>query len=203
MNADTALSVVLADEYLRQVLPPHVMADLRPRVRRAKQILARHPQYKDWKAKVRILSKGPAMLPPAVNVGVLKAVNQALFDGLQFTVEYRMRGKSDYKQFDVNPVGLLVRDGILSLVSTRADKSTPRMQQLHLHRMRNPELTTNPVRIPPGFKFEEYLQQGNVQYKLTAGPVELELLVDKVDVDTISESGLSKDQHIESETESA
>jgi len=199
MNADTALSVVLADEYLRQALPPHAIDDLKPRVRRAKQLLARHPQYKNWKAKVRIISKGQAMIPPSVNVGVLKAVNQALFDGLQFTVEYRMRGKSDYKQFDVNPLGLLVRDGILSLVSTRSN--TNHLQQLQLHRMRNPELTNNKVRIPPGFNFADYVQQGNVQYKLTAGPVAIELLVDKVVADTLSESRLSANQVIEPEAD--
>jgi predicted DNA-binding transcriptional regulator YafY len=195
MTAEAALSMVMAYENVQSLLPPSAVADLKARARRASQVLATSTAYKDWKPKVRVLPRGLATIPPAVAPDVLRTVYQALFEGRQLTAEYRMHGKDDYKRFDVNPLGIVVRNGVISLVSTKS--GTTHMQQLQLHRMRNPQLTPDRARIPAGFSLDEHVKAGNVSFKLSPEPIELELLVTQVVVNTLTETKLSKGQTIE------
>lgn len=195
MTAETALSIVMAFDHMRHLLPPATLADLKPRERHARNVLKASTAYAKWRFKVRVAPRGIAFVVPTIEPAVLKTVYQALFEGRQFTVEYKRRGKNNYQHFDVNPVGIVVRDGIVSLVSTRS--GTTSWQQLHLHRMRNAELTNRRASVPAGFELDAHVARGNVGFKLSPEPIELELLVTKMVADTLAETKLSKDQSIE------
>ena len=195
MTPEAALSTLMAFEHVRNLLPPPTAQDLKPRAKRAEKVLAAAAAYRTWKSKVHVASPGLPTLPPNIAPSVLHSVYEALFQGRQFTVEYRLRGREEYRRFDVNPLGILVRGGTISLISTRS--GTTNMQQLMLHRMRNPELTPQRVRVPAGFSLEDYVRRGNTSYKKSPEPIELQLLISEAVAQTVSERRLSKDQILE------
>lgn len=195
MSAETALSVLMAQEHLRHLLPPPTLDDLKPRARRAEQVLASSKAFRSWRSKVTVVPRGLAVVPPAIEPEVVRTVYRALFEARQLTADYKLRGKCDYRRFDINPLGLVVREGVVSLISTRS--GTTRFQQLHLHRMRAPSLTTAKVIVPTGFDLQRYVAQGKAAYVLAEEPIALELLVSSLVADTLSEVKLAQDQALE------
>ena len=195
MTPEAALSTIMAFEHVRHLLPPPTSQDLKPRARRAEKVLAAAASYRTWKLKVHVAPPGLPTLPPDISPDVLRFVYDALFQARQFTVDYRMRGRTEYRRFDVNPLGLVVRAGTIALISTRS--GTTRMQQLMLHRMRDPALTHERVRIPAGFSLKDHFREGNASYKKSLKPIELEVLVSDMAAETVSERRLSKDQTLE------
>ncbi len=195
MTPEAALSTLMAFEHVRNLLPPPTSQDLKPRAKRAEKVLAAAATYQKWRSKVHVAPPGLRTLPPDIPQDVLQSVYEALFQGRQLTVEYRLRGRKDYRRFDVNPLGIVVCGGTIALISTRT--GTTSMQQLMLHRMRNPELTPERVRVPAGFSLKDHVLRGNTSYKKSPEPIVLELLISETVAHTVSERRLSKDQTLE------
>lgn len=195
MPPHVALSLTMAEQYLSRALPKAAVGALRERAKRAAKTLNASKKYSGWLKKVYVLPKGFQLQPPAIEPQVLNVVYEALLEGRQLKVEYRKRGREAYKLFDVNPIALVVRGSLVSLVSTRA--GTDCIQQLHLHRMRSPEPVNQKSYVPRGVDIQQHIREGNVDYKLSPEPISLELLVSQIVVDTLVETPLSKDQTLE------
>ena len=64
------------------MLPPPTLKLLRPYFNHARAVLA-DTELGAWASKVRIIHRGPDLIPPAVPTGVHDAVYEALLGGKQ------------------------------------------------------------------------------------------------------------------------
>ena len=81
MGEPTALALRMAEEYLQAVLPPPTIELLRPYFKHARAVLA-DTELGAWASKVRIIHRGPDLIPPEVQCEVHDAVCEAVLGNL-------------------------------------------------------------------------------------------------------------------------
>ena len=194
MGEPTALALRMAEEYLQAVLPPPTLKLLRPYFRHARTVLA-NTELGAWASKVRIIHRGPDLIPPAVPTEVHDAVYEALLGGKQLRVTYRRRGGATSNERLLHPAGLVTRTGILYLVASVGDYSD--LRHFALHRMTGAQVLAEKARPASGFNLDRHVRADDAfAYPLSEGPMSLKLLVNDAVVEHLSESRLSNDQRI-------
>lgn len=194
MNAHTALTIKLAYEYLAELLPVATLDHLKAKVRRADEVLARSSRVSAWTKKVRVFPRGLNLEPPKIDRVVLAVVYDALLESRRFDVTYRRRGEAKDGAFEVNPIALVVRGSLLTLVCTIGKSDEPR--QLHLHRMRSATPKNVSARIPAGFDLDAHIRAGNLSFLLGAPSIRLRARFAKPTVQTLEETPLAADQKL-------
>ncbi len=197
MAPSTALAFVMAQRFLKPLLPQAALGGLAPHFRQAQEWLGQTPRspYTRWPEKVRVLPRGLKLLPPEVDHEVLDTVYQALLEERRFTVDYKPREAIKASRYEVSPLGLVVRDGVLYLVCTLWDYTD--LKQLVLHRMKQAELLEIQVNRPESFNLDDYLRSGAFSAPNTAETLKLEAVFDSGCALHLREARLSKDQKLE------
>jgi hypothetical protein len=196
MNAHAALTLKLAYDYLAELLPVSTLAHLKAQVRRAEEVLGRSSSVASWANKVRVFPRGLNLEPPRVDKAVLAVVYDSLLESRRLDVTYRMRGEKEDRTFEVNPLGLVVRGSLLTLVCTIGKREDPR--QLHLHRMRDARSTGRAAHVPSGFDLDAHIREGNLSFPF-GSKVGLRARFAEVVLPTLEETPLSKDQRLTKE----
>ena len=194
MGEPAALALRMAEEYLQAVLPPPTLELLRPYFRHARAVLA-DTELGAWASKVRIIHRGPGLIPPAVRTDVHDAVYEALLGGRQLTVMYRRRGSARPSERLLHPAGLVTRTGIIYLVASVEGYSD--LRHFALHRMTAAQVLTEKARPASGFNLDRHIRADDAfAYPLSERPLPLKLLANDAVVEHLSESRLSDDQRI-------
>jgi predicted DNA-binding transcriptional regulator YafY len=197
MDPHTAVTLDLVRAHLVDALPRSTLAVLDPYFERAKKELktTASTALGRWTRKVRVVPRGLVLEPPPVLRPVLETVYTALLEERRFAVQYRPRGAKVARDYEVSPLGLIVRSGVLVLVCTLRDYEDVRL--LLLHRMARAELTHQPARVPRVFDLDRYVSAGGLSFALSES-IELELLVTEQVLPTIIDTPLASDQKLES-----
>ena len=124
MNEYTALAFKLAGEYLRPIMPPSVLRLLNPYLNHATNIL-QQTKHGKWTEKTRIIGYAPELIAPTVNPKVQDIVYESLLEDRQFEVDYKARGQAEEKRRVLNPLGIVLKNGIIYLVATSWDYKDP------------------------------------------------------------------------------
>jgi predicted DNA-binding transcriptional regulator YafY len=140
-----------------------------------------------------VFPPGLSLAPPTIDKAILAVVYDALLDSRRFDVSYRMRGEKGGRTFEVNPIALVVRGSLLTLVCTIGNSVAPR--QLHLHRMRDAHPTARKAGGPPGFDLDAHIREGNLSFLLGPG-MRLRARFAEVVGPTLEETPLSKNQKL-------
>ena len=194
MGAPTALALRMAEEYLQAVLPPPTLDLLRPYFKHARAVLA-DTELGAWASKVRIIHRGPDLIPPAVQAEVHQAVCEALLGGNQLRVTYRRRGGATPSERLLHPTGLVTRAGVVYLVASVGDYSD--LRHFALHRMTAAQVLPEKARPASGFSLDRHVHADDAfAYPLSGRPMSLKLLAADAVVEHLSESRLSEDQRI-------
>ena len=194
MGAPTALALRMAEEYLQGVLPPPTLDLLRPYFKHARAVLA-DTELGAWAGKVRIIHRGPGLIPPEVRAEVHQAVCEALLEGKRIRVMYRRRGSTTPSERLLHPAGLVTRAGVVYLVASVGDYSD--LRHFALHRMTGAQVLAEKAGPPSGFSLDKHVRAEDAfAYPLSEGPIALKLLANDAVVEHLSESRLSKDQRI-------
>ena len=192
MGASTAFALRLAAEYLRPIMPGSALRQLDAYFRHAAEILDGTALGR-WIDKVAIIGRGPVLRPPNIADDVREAVYAALMDNCQLQVNYRNRQRARSRRIVVNPLGLVVRDGVAYLAATAWGYEDVR--HYVLHRMRAPELLDTPATRPPGFLLSRHIEDDfRFSYPVTGGTLRLRLLFDAGAAIHLTESQLALDQ---------
>jgi len=149
MGDATALALKLAEDYLSPIMPLASLRLLQPYFRHAQEVLDKTRLGK-WRSKVKIIRRGPQLIPPAIRPGVQEAVYQALLEGKQLQVSYKGRGKKDAAERVLNPLGVVAREGVFYLIATAWNYEDVR--HFALHRITKAEVTDIPARTPAGLQ---------------------------------------------------
>ncbi|WNV04017.1 WYL domain-containing protein [Candidatus Methylospira mobilis] len=170
LEPQAALVFHLAERYLQPLLPASTLDYLSPWFRTAVGVLDNQgTELSAWRTKIRVLPSGQPMLPPVIDREVQSAVTQALLLNKRIAVTYRPRDAVEDKNYEVNPLGIVVRDQVIYLVCTLREYND--IKQLVLNRMRSAQLLNIPARKLKGFDLEQYISQGEFGFPLETGRI--------------------------------
>jgi predicted DNA-binding transcriptional regulator YafY len=196
MDPTTALTFALVERFLAPLLPRRTFGRIQPYLAQAQQVLDALPTNAlgRWPAKVRVIHCGPPLQLPEINETVMDAVTRGLLDGRRLDVAYASREQGDILRCELNPLGLVVKDGIPYLVCTFWDYMDVR--QVVVHRLHRAEVLGVPARVLEGFDLDGYIQGGAFAYPV-GEPIALEAVF-RAGADLhLRDTPLSADQVIE------
>jgi len=121
-------------------------------------------------------------------------VYEALLMNKQLLVHYSPRGQEENKEYTINPLGLVLKDGLFYLICTLWDYSDFRL--LVLHRILDCQIQDVPAIIPDGFNIDAYIASGELDFSV-GNQIQLKVLFEASAAVHLGERPLSSDQTIE------
>lgn len=197
LNVSDALSLCIAAEMLRSLLPQSMLKALNSKIEQAQRTLSAmessHPISR-WRNKVRFVPATQQLLTPAINEAVLVTLQDALIHERQLQVSYRAFNATKAKQLTLNPLALIVRGPVPYLIATADPYNEP--LSFAIHRMRNPKAVETCRRLPPnGFDIDAFIASGRADFG-TAEPIKLRASITNELAQYLAETPLAKDQKI-------
>ena len=164
VNMADALSLVLAEELLRQLAPVSLLKALEPKFAQAQSRLtaAQKNTLAQWKDRVRYLPPGLPFLPPKVDERFLRLVKEAILEERQIEVRYCSRESAKASEQTLHPLALVQHGPIAYLVATAFDYGEPRLYALH--RISSVVATKEPAVRPKDFSLDAFLTAGGMQF---------------------------------------
>ena len=194
MSDSTAFVLRLAADYLRPIMPPETLRVLDPYFRHAEKILA-GTALGSWSDRAAIIAQGLSLTPPAISADVQESVYEALMKRRKVEVDYRSKHEAESKRIILNPLGIVVRTGIVYLVATSWKYRD--IRHYVLHRMSEPQLTDEPTETPPDFRLADHLgDDGPFAYPASGDKLELRALFHAGAGAHLTESRLAPDHRV-------
>ena len=161
MSVSESLTVMMAKEHLRSVMPASTLNQMAPYFRQAEQKLATlegHSSLAGWFDKVRIIPPTQPLLAPLVDEAILSTLQEALLQDRQCAISYQRKTGGNVDEYPLSPLGLVQRGVVLYLVCTIKTYSDVRI--LAVHRVQSATLLDVAVIRPEGFSLDTYLASG-------------------------------------------
>jgi len=196
IDSDTALAFYLAEKHLEPLLPRTTIKRLRPHFKRAEEVLDQADADKGnpaWRNKVRVLQRGPGLKNPSIHADVQSAVYDALLRNRRLDVVYMPRGADKSKQYEIHPLGLVLKDGLFYLVCSMWDY--PDIRLLTLHRMNKASVMDIPCTVPDEFDLDDYIASGELDFAI-GGEIKLKARISSQIAIHLEERPLHKDQQL-------
>ncbi|ART81985.1 WYL domain-containing protein [Oceanisphaera profunda] len=196
LDTATALTLVLAEEYLKSLLPQIAIDRLSPQFDGARKFLdgLHENGYASWSRQVRAIPNGKALLPAAILPHIWQGVSDALLERQTIAVQYLSRQQGEVRAFTLHPQGLVVRHSVSYLLATVNDYED--IRQFALHRIQELKPSPAAYRSHPDFSVEAYIAKGAFGYPLGQQHVELVAKIDKAMAWLLAETPISQQQHL-------
>ena len=197
MDASTALTYELVARHLKPALPRALMKRLEPDFASARRVLDDYPSapLSRWSRRIAVLQSGHPLLLPDIRNEVAEVVYDALLTNRRFEADYRSADRDESRRYTFSPLGLVYRAGVIYIVATVESYDDAR--QFALHRMATARTTGEPVTVPKGFDFEQYVLTEKAFEHPSGRKVHLEIRVGAWLARHLEESRLSADQVVE------
>lgn len=196
LDVPSALTLVLAEEYLKGLLPPVVVGQLSPQFRDARRLLdgLEKNGLSQWARRVRAIPNGKALTPAPLDEQTWQVVSEALLSHQAIDVTYRSRSADEHKQLTLHPQGMVSRHSVTYLVATVNDYGD--IRQFALHRIEQVILSKTRWREAEGFCIDDYIASGAFGYRLSKEPVLLKARIEPHVAWLLSETPLSEEQSL-------
>jgi predicted DNA-binding transcriptional regulator YafY len=195
VGVGAALTYDLVHRHLIAALPRTLVRALEPSFEHARKTLEDHPdaRFARWSRRIRALPMGFAREPPEVRGPVMEVVYDALYMGRRFEADYQKGGASEPRPYEVSPLGLVLRDGAVTVVCTLRDYAE--VNHLSLHRIRSARSTDKRVTGPRGFDLDEHIRSGKLGF-LVGPPLTLKARVQAAIAERLEDRPIDKDQRL-------
>ena len=194
MGESTAFVLRMAAEHLKPIMPPSALQRLEPYFRHAEDVL-RGTSLGNWPDRAAIIGQGPTLVPPTIADDVQEAVCQALMDNRQIDVGYRSRSRSGSRRIVLNPLGVVVRAGLVYLVATA--RGYEDVRHFVLHRMSKPEVLETHAETPPEFSLSKHIRDDRqFSYPLNPGSLNLRAAFAPAAAIHLKENRLGRDHRV-------
>lgn len=197
LSLSESLTLLMAHEHLRAVLPSSTINQMAPYFRLAEQKLQAldgRSGVAEWLSKVRIIPANQPLIAPRIDSQVLAWMQQGLLENRQCEVQYRKKDVGEAEQYPVHPLGLIQRGQVVYLVCTI--KAYPDIRILAVHRIQNVELLDVAASCPKGFDLDRYIASGAFGWS-AANPIQFLADFNADAGSHLQETPLSEDQIIE------
>ncbi len=199
MSPIQALTLSLAHDHLRNLLPASLMNVLSPYFRYADNVLLSGDSVRnmaDWRDKVTLISASQPLIAPEYDEGILETVHDALLSEKLLEISYTSRSKRRKQTHTVHPLGLVQRGSVIYLIVTVDGYTDIRL--FALHRIRSAEKLDRPSRRPKGFCLADYMASGALGF-FDRGTIHLVALFSETAAAHLYETPLSRDQELTEE----
>ena len=200
LTISQALSLKLLEKFLTPLFPKVTLDDLElffDEAQKTLHDLDENP-LTGWPKKIAIVQPTQPLLMPQVSPEVQGIVSEALLTDHQLHIKYR-RSDGVENSYQLNPLGLVLRNGSTYLIATKAETDEQRI--FALHRIQLAEQLDTPAVRPADFDLQRLIDEGHMGFDLTGGgmyqPIKLKAIFDRITSNHLSESRLSEDQLIE------
>lgn len=191
MSTDTALTLLLAEQNLKPLIPRQAMSSIESLVNQARETLKvqdKSGSRRTWAESVRVVPRGFTLQTPDIARDVMTAVFEAMGKHRQLKITTKSG-----KESVVNPLGLVMRGTTLYLICTYYTYTDIRMTVLHRIQSASVELTD--LITPDGFDLDETLKTGFMGWRLDPGQIKsFELEVNEEIANYLDENRLSETQ---------
>ncbi|WP_442488855.1 helix-turn-helix transcriptional regulator [Halomonas litopenaei] len=196
LNTSSALTLVLAEEYLKGLLPPVVLGQLAPLFRNARLLLngLTDNGMRQWAQRVRAIPNGKALIPAPLDEEIWQTICQGLLEKSALEVTYLSRSADGEKTFTLHPQGLVSRHSITYLLATVNDYDD--IRQFALHRFRSVTVSDTVWHDVGEFDLDAYIQEGGFGYPQSASNVSLKAKVSPQVAWLLKETPLSDTQSL-------
>lgn len=195
LTPQESLLLQLAEEHLKNLLPPRLMKSMDAFFSQARRNLGPESSARlerEWPGKVRVVATSQPLLPPKIVSGVFEAVSDALYSNHWLHIEYKNAG-GKRTSADVMPLGLVQQGARLYLVCRFQGFDNER--NLALHRIVTAEVSTLTFERPKTFDLERYDDDGRFRFG-EGEKVRLVLRIERSSGMHLMESPLSTDQEV-------
>jgi len=193
MDSHTALTFWLANQHLKPLLPKTTLQKLQPHITAAEEVLNRINSDMGapaWRNKIRVMQQGPNLKAASIDDDVQNQVYDGLLRNRKLSVNYKPRSKAE-KQYELNPLGLILKGGISYLVCSIRNYTDIRL--LVLYRIRQASVLDVPLTMPDNFDLDDYIESGEMGFKLK-GEITFKALFSKAAALHLRERAMSDDQ---------
>ncbi|OGT88521.1 MAG: hypothetical protein A2286_08150 [Gammaproteobacteria bacterium RIFOXYA12_FULL_61_12] len=196
LDPQAALAFKLVEAHLQRLLPTTTLDYLAPWFHTATGVLETQENgLAAWPEKIRVLSRGIPQQPPAIGPEIQSVVYDGLLQERRIALTYQPPWAEEPKEYLVNPLALVIRDGLLYLVCTMWDYKEVR--HLLLHRMLAAELLEEATPRLENFDLDTHIAQGEFSYPLHPGLIQIEAQFTGHASTNVYECPLSEDQAME------
>jgi predicted DNA-binding transcriptional regulator YafY len=196
MNQHESLLLTLAEQHLRNLLPPRLVASMDAYFHQARSNLqntGKAKLEKEWLKKVRVVSVSQPLLPPTVDSAIFKQISHALYNNLWLKIVYRNAGGKE-TEARIMPLGLAQQGVHLYLVCRFEGYENER--SLALHRFISAEASTLTFKPPKEFDLAKYDDDGRFGFG-DGQQIRLGFSISKTAGYHLLEAKLSLDQVVE------
>ena len=192
MSRPTALVFQMAHEYLQPLMPASVLKLLEAYFSRAQQALS-NSHMADWNNKVMNIEAGPQLSTPNIDPKVRDVVYGALLESMRFEASYSSRQQAKTATYDINPLGIVIREKVTYLVCTLWDYTD--IRHLAMHRMKSARPLDRQATPIAGFKLANYVHnEAAFAYPQSNKTIKLKALFEAGAAFHLTERTLSRDQ---------
>ncbi|NBI42069.1 WYL domain-containing protein [[Haemophilus] felis] len=163
LSIQQSLVLKLAEQQLKYMLPPNIMAYMKPFFEEANYLVSEardKPEYQ-WLGKVKAVPTSQPLIPAKLDENVFNTVSQALFQNKMLNIEYcNQIGK--IHQARVMPLALAPQGATIYLVVRYEGFEDNRL--LALHRIQSAEMSTFSFERPADFNLKIYQEKGYLAF---------------------------------------
>ncbi len=156
-----ALTLVLAEQHLKGMLPASIVDQLAHYFISAHQRLDSEPRPhrgRSWLDKVRTVPPAQPLLVPVIDQSVQYAVTDALLHEKQLSIRYKKKRDGALVDYRIHPLALIQRGSVAYLYVRVSDHEDTRT--LAVHRIVAADVLDAPVRYPKEFNIDRTIDQG-------------------------------------------
>lgn len=138
-SPELALSLVMANSFLEQHLPPYVYAKVSGLFHSAEKQLEKHTHLKEWNSRIRFIYEGYCQqnyaLAPA---HMIELLYQAMMDEHSWVkIQYQREYDNDIVDYVIRPHGMINRGRKQFIIAHKIEINTSILRTFCLHRIRD------------------------------------------------------------------
>lgn len=188
LSKEEALSLLLVQEHLKLFLPSHVFERLQALFKKSEELLKKEPDTKNWNELVQTMPQALSFKPSQINQKFIDAIYEALINKNWLEIKYDKKDKT----YNVQPLGVIVRDAKLVLVCQYEGFENTR--NLLVHRLKHVRVTNS--RFNNSFTLKSYVKKQAASVLVAQEKINLEFAARGYVKRLLLESSFDKSQKV-------
>jgi len=195
VSPELAFSLKLTQRYFGTIIPTREIESLKILLNAAEEIISRKGNFRYQRLldRIEVYPRGLQLIPPEVDKTQLQMILEALANNRQLSFDYQPKGKKTHRVEVCDPLGLVDRSGILTLVVRNRDAQNER--NYNVNRISN-LMVESYLAYPRDFKLKKFIADGHMNVQFEPRTVQLHLRLNRRECADMLESKLSADQTV-------
>ena len=163
-----ALSLMLVEKSLQQLLPPAMQRHLQHNFEHSRQLLntLKDDDNAQWFDKVASVMPDSGFKPPSIDESLLTEIQGALLKDQTIVVRYLAAKNTKAAEYSLMPLALVQRGHVLYVIAQDITKgaNTAQIKRFAMHRFQTVTRIHEQGIRPQNFNLQQYLQDGAMQF---------------------------------------